>query len=119
MHPLEKVVAPHVLMHQRCRCVEASDQKGQIGREFVPFIDAVPRRSIACPELRQRPDTKQIEAAIQRVDNSQKDHRPKKNIEGVMRRLCDRIQNARVTRWQKPPEMRSPRDTRQEHQACC
>jgi len=83
-------------MYQRRR-MEAGDRDDQTRREFAPPIDAMSGRSITCPKLRQRPDTEQIEAAIERVDNSQDNHCAKENVEDVVQRAV----SAHSGEWQE------------------
>ena len=71
--------------------MDESDQDHQIGREPMPFIDAVADRGVTRPKLRHGPYAEQIEAAIGRIDDAQHDHGGKKDIQDVMRHLGDSI----------------------------
>jgi hypothetical protein len=68
------MVAPNILVYERCHRVDDSDQDHQIGRKPMQLIDAVADCGVTRPEFRHGPYAEQIEAAIGRIDDAQHDH---------------------------------------------
>ena len=65
-HPIDQMVAPNILVHERRHRVDDSDQDHQIGRKPMQFINAVADCGVTRPEFRHGPYSEQFEAAIGR-----------------------------------------------------
>jgi hypothetical protein len=63
-HSVEQPVTPHVLVYESCRCVQQCHAQKRIGNEVLPLGDAVLRRRVIRPELRDVQKTKYVDSSI-------------------------------------------------------
>ena len=85
------MVTPHVMMPEGRKGVNCGNYNQQIGGEFVPLVDAAPGRRVTAAELRDRPDSKHIDAAIRGINDTGDDYEAKQDVQRIVREFCDNI----------------------------